>query len=408
MSKNYPLKKFSSMYLNLRLTTRALYLSYCSQPFQLRRWVIVTFFLLLLCHFWIVVAIGRLLDHILYPDFHRQEIRQPIFIIAPPRSGTTFLQRLLAKNRDIFAPVLMYQTIFPSITIQKLIHSVAQASRQKGHLLFDITSWVERHCFGGWDGMHKMRFTQPEEDDGFFVYTFVTEAIYLLFPFVRTLWGAGFADDLPLSQQKRLMKYYRSCLQRHLYLNGPDKILLSKATQFSGSILCLQREFPDARIINILRNPRESIPSHISVFSTVWQWIDPSLRKNGPESREYAELAAAWYLHLEKFSISAQPERYYRILYPDLVQETERSIQSIYRRFDLPLSVKAKRQIRSDARLAVDYKSSHLYTMAEYGLSPEWLRRELGGLMKRHRFSASIPARPSPRHPLRKTRSIPE
>jgi hypothetical protein len=256
--------------------------------------------------------------------------------------------------------------------------------------------------------MHKMRFTQPEEEAGFFVYTFVTEAIYLLFPFVRALWGAGFADDLPLRQQKKLMKYYRSCLQRHLYLNGPDKVLLSKATQFSGSILCLQREFPDARIINILRNPRESIPSHISVFFTVWQWIDPSIRKNGPESREYAELAAAWFLHLEKFAISARPELCYRILYPDLVQNTERSIQSIYRRFGLPLSAQAKRQIRSDARLAVDYKSSHLYTMAEYGLSPEWLRRELGGLMKRHRFSAATPPRPSPRHPSRKTRSIPE
>jgi len=396
------------MYLNLGITAKALYLSYLGSPFQLRRWVIVTFFLFLLCFFWIVVAIGRFLDHILYPDFRRQEIRQPIFIVAPPRSGTTFLQRLLAQDRDTFAPVLMYQTIFPSITIQKLIHSVAQASRQKGHLLFDIFSWIERHCFGGWDGMHKMRFTQPEEEAGFFVYTFVTEAIYLLFPFVRALWGAGFADDLPLHQQKKLMKYYRSCLQRHLYLNGPDKVLLSKATQFSGSILCLQREFPDARIINILRNPRESIPSHISVFFTVWQWIDPSIRKSGSESREYAELAAAWFLHLEKFDISARPQRYYRILYPDLVQNTESSIQSIYRRFDLPLSAQAKRQIRSDARLAVDYKSSHLYTMAEYGLSPEWLRRELGGLMKRHRFSASIPPRPPSRHPTKRTRSIPK
>ncbi len=396
------------MYLNLGITAKALYLSYLGSPFQLRRWVIVTFFLFLLCFFWIVVAIGRLLDHILYPDFRRQEIRQPIFIVAPPRSGTTFLQRLLAQDRDTFAPVLMYQTIFPSITIQKLIHSVAQASRQKGHLLSDIFSWIERHCFGGWDGMHKMRFTQPEEEAGFFVYTFVTEAIYLLFPFVRALWGAGFADALPLRQQKKLMKYYRSCLQRHLYLNGPNKFLLSKATQFSGSILCLQREFPDARIINILRNPRESIPSHVSVFFTVWQWIDPSIQKSGPESREYAELAAAWFLHLEKFDISARPERYYRILYPDLVQNTERSIQSIYRRFNLPLSAQAKRQIKSDARLAVDYKSSHLYTMAEYGLSPEWLRRELGGLMKRHGFSASIPPRPSPRQPLRKTRSIPK
>jgi len=396
------------MYLNLGITAKALYLSYLGSPFQLRRWVIVTFFLFLLCFFWIVVAIGRFLDHILYPDFRRQEIRQPIFIVAPPRSGTTFLQRLLAQDRDTFTPVLMYQTIFPSITIQKLIHSVSQASRQKGHLLFDIFSWIERHCFGGWDGMHKMRFTQPEEEAGFFVYTFVTEAIYLLFPFVRALWGAGFADDLPLRQQKKLMKYYRSCLQRHLYLNGPDKVLLSKATQFSGSILCLQREFPDARIINILRNPRESIPSHISVFFTVWQWIDPSIRKNGPESREYAELAAAWFLHLEKFAISARPERYHRILYPDLVQNTEGSIQSIYRRFNLPLSAQAERQIQSDARLAVDYKSSHLYTMAEYGLSPEWLRRELGGLMKRHRFSASTPPRPPRRHPSRKTRSIPK
>jgi len=396
------------MYLNLGITAKALYLSYLGSPFQLRRWVIVTFFLCLLCFFWIVVAIGRFLDHILYPDFRRQEIRQPIFIVAPPRSGTTFLQRLLAQDRDTFAPVLMYQTIFPSITIQKLIHSVAQASRQKGHLLSDIFSWIERHCFGGWDGMHKMRFTQPEEEAGFFVYTFVTEAIYLLFPFVRALWGAGFADALPLRQQKKLMKYYRSCLQRHLYLNGPNKVLLSKATQFSGSILCLQREFPDARIINILRNPRESIPSHISVFFTVWQWIDPSIQKSGPESREYAELAAAWFLHLEKFDISARPERYYRILYPDLVQNTERSIQSIYRRFNLPLSAQAKRQIQSDARLAVDYKSSHLYTMAEYGLSPQWLRRELGGLMKRYRFPASISPRSSPRHPSRKTRSIPK
>ena len=151
------------MYLNLGLTAKALYLSYLGRPFQLRRWLIVTFFLSLLTCFWVVVAIGRALDHILYPEFRRQKIRQPVFIIAPPRSGTTFLQKLLAKNRGTFAPVLMYQTIFPSITIQKIIQSVALASRQKGGLLFDISSWIERHCFGGWDGMHKMRFAEPED-----------------------------------------------------------------------------------------------------------------------------------------------------------------------------------------------------------------------------------------------------
>jgi hypothetical protein len=237
--------------------------------------------------------------------------------------------------------------------------------------------------------MHKMRFTEPEEDDGFFVYTFVTEAIYLLFPYVRALWGAGFADDLPPRQRRRLMRYYRSCLQRHLYLNGSDKILLSKATQLSGSILALRQEFPDARIINILRNPVESIPSHISVFYTVWQWLDPAIQKDGPESREYAELAVAWFLHLEKYDISSKENSYLRIYYIDLVQNTAETAKSIYRHFAIPLSAHAARKISSDARRALDYKSSHRYTMQEYGLSAEWLKREVGGLMKRHGFNTT-------------------
>ena len=377
------------MYLNLGLTAKALYLSYLGRPFQLRRWLIVTFFLSLLTCFWVFVAIGRALDHILYPEFRRQKIRQPVFIIAPPRSGTTFLQKLLAKNRGTFAPVLMYQTIFPSITIQKIIQSVALASRQKGGLLFDISSWIERHCFGGWDGMHKMRFAEPEEDDGYFVYTFVTEAIYLLFPFVRALWGAGFADDLPPRQRRRLMRYYRSCLQRHLYLNGPEKILLSKATQLSGSIECLKAEFPDARIVNILRNPIESIPSHISVFYTVWNWVDPSIGKKSRESLEYAELAAAWFLHLEKNDITSRPENYLRIFYTNLVRHPDRAARSIYRHFGIPLTPSAERTIQKEAKRALEYKSSHQYTLEEYGLSRTWIKKEVGGIMKRYDFGFS-------------------
>jgi len=378
------------MYINLGLTAKALYLSYLGRPFQARRWIIVTFFLLLLITFWIVVAIGRALDHLLYPGFRQQKIQKPVFIIAPPRSGTTFLQKLLAKNRNTFAPVLMYQTIFPSITIQKLIHTVAAASQQKSGLLSDISSWIERHCFGGWDGMHKMRFAEPEEDDGFFVYTFVTEAIYLLFPYIRALWGAGFADDLPPRQRRRVMRYYRSCLQRHLYLNGPDKILLSKATQLSGSIQSLRAEFPDARIINILRNPVESIPSHISVFYTVWNWVDPKIQKDGSESREYAELAAAWFLHLEKYDIASKSESYLRIFYTDLVRNPDSVARSIYKHFGIPLTPRATRQIQTETKRALDYKSSHRYTLQEYGLNQDWVKREVGGLMRRYKFPFPI------------------
>jgi len=377
------------MYLNIGLASKALFHSYLGQPFRFRRWVIVAVFMLLLSSFWVVVALGRALDHLLFPGFKRQVIRKPVFIIAPPRSGTTFLQKLLARNREVFAPVLMYQTIFPSITLQKIILGIASLGEKKDGLLGELISWVERHFFGGWDNMHKMRFNQPEEDDGFFVYTFVTEAIYLLFPYVRLLWGAGFSDDLPLPQRRRVMRYYRTCLQRHLYLHGRDKVLLSKATQLSGSVLGLREEFPDARIINILRNPAESIASHVSVFYPVWKWVDPAIPKKSRASFEYAELAAAWFRHLEMKDRHADRNRYLRIRYRDLVSDPADTVRSIYRHFRIPLSATASRQITQAARQSLEFKSIHKYSLREFGLSVDWLRHELGPLMKKYGFSAS-------------------
>ncbi len=377
------------MYLNISLTSKALAYSYLGRPFHLRRWLIVAFFMLLLASFWVVVAAGRALDHLFFPGFRRQAVRQPVFIIAPPRSGTTFLQKMLAQNREAFAPVLMYQTIFPSIFLQKIILGIAGLGRHRDSFLGLLITWMERRFFGGWDNMHKMRLAQPEEDDGFFVYTFVTEAIYLLFPYVRLLWGAGFADDLPEPERRRLMRYYRSCLQRHLYLHGKNKILLSKATQLSGSVLSLRKEFPDARIINILRNPAESIASHVSVFYPVWKWVNPSLQKKSQESLEYAELAAAWFRHLEEKDGRADRRRYLRILYRDLVSRPAETVRSIYRHFRIPLSPGASAAITRNAKKSREYKSSHRYSLREFGLSADWLRHQLGPMMKKHGFTIS-------------------
>jgi hypothetical protein len=116
-----------------------------------------------------------------------------------------------------------------------------------------------------------MRLDQPEEDDGFFVYTFVTEAIFLLFLHVEELWEAGFPDALGPAHRSRLMAYYRSCLQRQLFIHGPGKTMLSKATQSSGAVESLLEAFPDARFITIIRHPYQSVASHVSVFWPVWQ-----------------------------------------------------------------------------------------------------------------------------------------
>lgn len=371
----------NAMYINLKLFFKAEYLALFQQPFRLRRWVFVLFFTALFWAMWCLVALGRWLDYLLFPGFRRQEVRDPVFIIAPPRSGTTLLQKLMARDEERFACVRLMDTIFPAVSFHRLFQGLAWLDRRLGGPFARLTGWMERRFFGGWDDLHKMRFNEPEEDDGFFVYTFVTEAIYLLFPYVHELWGAGFCDALPARDRRKVMRYYRSCLQRHLYAVGPGKTLLSKATQFSGSIMSILEEFPDARIITIIRHPAHSIASHVSVFYPVWRVISPEVAKDAPQSRHYAELAAAWFRHLLQARLKIEPRRYICVRYDELARDPGAAIGQVYAHFGLEMSAAFKARLEAANRSQREFKSKHRYTLEEFGLSREWLRKEVGEVL---------------------------
>lgn len=369
------------MYVNLKLFRKALYLSLFKQPFSLRRWAYIWFFTALYWVMWLIVAFGRALDHLFFPGFRRQPITQPVFIVAPPRSGTTLTQKLLSLDDERFVHVKLYQTIFPSVCFQRCFDGVAWLDRHSGHLLSKLAGWMEKTFFGGWDGMHKLRFNEPEEDDGFFVYCFVTEAVYLLFPHVDELWEAGFPDALPVESRAKLMRYYRSCLQRHLYANGPDKVLLSKATQSSGALESLREAFPDARFITIVRHPYQSVASHVSVFYPVWQAHSPDIAKDSPVSKSYARLALRWYQHLFEFRSKVPASQYYCMDYRDLIRDSRESIEALYRHFGWEMSDSFRARLGAATDEQRTYESAHHYTLEEFGLSEAWIQEELGYLL---------------------------
>lgn len=94
--------------------------------------------------------------------------------------------------------------------------------------------------------------------------------------------------------------------------------MLIKSTPSCGAVESLKKEFPDARFITIIRDPMESIPSNVSLTVPAWQAHSPEVAKDGPESREYAELAVAWYKHLFRFRSQVSPKNYFCIDYRDL------------------------------------------------------------------------------------------
>jgi hypothetical protein len=367
------------MYFHWPLYLHALRISLLERPFRVRRWAAVAFFSVLLGLMWLIVAAGRALDHVFFPGFRKQAVRAPVFIVAPPRSGTTLTQKLLAKDAERFSFVCLYHTIFPAVVYYKLFEAVARLDAVCGGFFSRFAGWIERRFFGGWDDMHPLRFNEPEEDDGFFVYTFVTEAIYLLFPYVDDLWGAGFLDDLPERDQRKAMAYYRSCLQRHLYATGPDKTLLGKATQFSGAIHALRREFPDSRIVTIYRDPAKSIASHVSVFAVVWKVLFPEMAKDSPETEAYARLAAKWFRHLHEARETL--EAFYPLPFSDLASDPKHAILALYAQLGFEASEAFVAELdRANARQE-SFRSAHAYTLEEFGLSHAWIREQLGDVI---------------------------
>src|ERR1700749_2852501 len=60
------------------------------------------------------------LDHLFYPRHRKQVIDRPIFIVGNPRSGTTFLHRLLLGAGDM-AALELWEMLFPGITPRKRV-----------------------------------------------------------------------------------------------------------------------------------------------------------------------------------------------------------------------------------------------------------------------------------------------
>ena len=94
--------------------------------------------LLILVGFYALYAIVEIttwtcfaLDRIFYPDFLNVEIKSPVFIIGNPRSGTTFLHRLLALDEMHFSCMRMWEIFFaPSIVQRKMLCFLTSSSKR--------------------------------------------------------------------------------------------------------------------------------------------------------------------------------------------------------------------------------------------------------------------------------------
>ena len=71
-----------------------------------------------------ISALTMGMDRVFFPGYRKQPIDRPIFIVGNPRSGTTFLHRLLLGAGGDLAAFELWEMLFPAMTARKLLGRV--------------------------------------------------------------------------------------------------------------------------------------------------------------------------------------------------------------------------------------------------------------------------------------------
>jgi hypothetical protein len=88
----------------------------------------------------------RFIDELFFPAYRAVKIKQPIFIFANPRSGTTYLHQLMANDAGTVHMKLAH-TIFPSVSFAKLYSFVSWIDGKAGSPLKWLMGKIENLFF---------------------------------------------------------------------------------------------------------------------------------------------------------------------------------------------------------------------------------------------------------------------
>lgn len=313
---------------------------------------------------------GFLIDELLFPEYRDRKIETPVFIVGNPRSGTTFLQRLMARDAENFTCLKMWEILFaPSITQRKVVWSLADVDRIIGHPIKKIVDWIEVRILDS-TKLHKVGIRSPEEDEYLLLHRASTIVPGLYFLAHDLAWPYIFFDrDIPQKEQTRVMDFYGACIRRHQRAHRTRKHFLSKNPYFTPKIGALAKAFPGAKFIVMVRNPLNVIPSYTSLSSYVLRIL---YGKNTEPNYDYILRATQhWYRHPQAQLADAPEDSYIFVNFDELVRDPHTTVAAIYARLGFEIEPAFEEILREATEKAKRYVSQHKYSVEEMGYTRE-------------------------------------
>ena len=327
---------------------------------------------------------ARMADHLLFPGFRKLPIEKPVFIIGNPRSGTTFVHRFLLNTEQLCAFEL-WEMLFTGITARRVMKPMVGA----------LAPFSPARYHSG--EAHETSLRDVETDDAMAFFRFMDGGfLWAYFLAWEDQWGSELcksyfeADHIPAERTERLFRYMEGCWRRNLYAKQRSRIIV-KSSLFTLQVDELLRRYPDCKLVYLVRDPVETIPSGMSLISGVLENGYQMSQRTKPEKR------AHYYENLYQASVrmfTAFEERLQRggipgknlqvVAYPDLMRNLEGAMDKLVSFLELSPPAAFEDLVKKQAEKQRRHKSAHTYSLEKYGLTEERIRRDLAFLYEKY------------------------
>src|SRR5436190_287903 len=294
-------------------------------------------------------------DRQLYPNIAHQEIREPLFIVGLPRSGTTLLHSLLAADAEHRCP-LMWEVRSPSPpTVVDEKRRIQRATRSCKFFDWLAPSFRYVHAVGA---------EVPQECISLMTPTFMSDQFDAMY-YVPSYRAWFFQQDL-----RPAYEYHRRFLQ-HLQFRRAAPRWILKAPTHMFALPALLSVYPDALFVQTHRTPIDAMAS-VSSLVTILRSAFSDAVDPVTVCREAIDY---WSETMDKFLNERDrlaSKRICDVEYDEISRDPIAAVRRISDHFGWSFSKQAEQRMRVlVAKHAERQPGNHRYHLSQFGSSAE-------------------------------------
>lgn len=306
--------------------------------------------------------------HAAVPAMAAVPVARPVFILGLPRSGTTFLHGLLARDPEVMVP-RVWQTISPAPRPRDFDPARSEVVRRTGRQLDTFAGLAP-----GFRDVHPIGPDSPQECSE------ITAQVFQSLRFDTTFRIPSYLAWLDDHGHDEAFAFHARFLQAMQHGVGA-RFWALKCPDHTFSLDAILRTYPDARFVIVHRDP-------VHVFASVAHLTEvlrrPFLRGIDPAEigRQVTERWIEGADRLVAFDRrDGLPEsRKIHVHYRQLTEDPLATVAAIYGHFGETLSEPAAAAMQ--AQLAAKPRGGYgrnRYRLADFGINPERLRPRFAG-----------------------------